>query len=158
MIHRILRLVFVFTLFVLGTQYSVAQRKNKKSKNKHTTEVVTTPRDTIATYQGDFKEDFLRAFFKESGKIVFNGAEFKFVLSLLLTDTGEVNEVIVLGVDNSNVKERMKTIAMSVGTWNPEVKEGKHVKSQVTIPFVIKQSDFIMTPADLNKLLEKNKE
>ncbi|MCC9042468.1 hypothetical protein LNQ81_07145 [Myroides sp. M-43] len=155
MIHRIVRLIFVFLLFTLGTQDNLAQRKNKRMQSKEVTEVITPLHDTVAIYQGDFKIEFLKTFFKESGKIVYNGSELRFVLSLVLSDTGDIDEVIVLGIDNSNVKERMKTIAKSLGTWTPQIKEGQSVKSQVTIPFSIKGSDFIINS---NKLLEESKQ
>lgn len=116
----VLRLLVILMLFTLGTQTTIAQRKSQKVKQEQIE--VVLPKDTVAIYKGDFKDEFLTNFFKESGKIVFNGKEFKFVLSLLLSDTGTVEEVIVIGVDSSNVKLRMQTIAENLNNWSPEIK------------------------------------
>ncbi|WP_242651221.1 energy transducer TonB [Myroides marinus] len=152
----LLRSFVALLFFTLGAQSTFAQKRSKNAKKEQVTTV--QKKDTVAIYAGDFKEDFLRVFFKESGKIVYSGTEFKFVLSLILTDTGVVEDVIVLGVDNTNVKERMKTIAKNLGKWTPEVKAGQDIRSQVTVPFAIKESEFIMNPAELDRLLAESKE
>jgi len=146
----LLRSFVALLFFTLGAQSTFAQKRSKKAKKE---QVITVQKKDA----GDFKEDFLRVFFKESGKIVYNGTEFKFVLSLILTNTGVVEDVIVLGVDNINVKERMKTIAKNLGKWTPEVKAGQDIRSQVTIPFEITDKEYFITQAELLKLLEKDK-
>ncbi|KZE82755.1 hypothetical protein AV926_06510 [Myroides marinus] len=151
----LLRSFVALLFFTLGAQSTFAQKRSKKAKKEQVTTV--QKKDTVAIYAGDFKEDFLRVFFKESGKIVYSGTEFKFVLSLILTDTGIVEDVIVLGVDNTNVKERMKTIAKNLGKWTPEVKAGQDIRSQVTIPIEITDREYFITEAELLKLLEKDK-
>lgn len=151
----LLRSFVALLFFTLGAQSTFAQKRSKKAKKEQV--ITVQKKDTIATYAGDFKEDFLRVFFKESDKIVYNGTEFKFVLSLILTDTGVVEDVIVLGVDNINVKERMKTIAKNLGKWTPEVKAGQDIRSQVAITFEITDKEYFITQAELLKLLEKDK-
>lgn len=152
----LLRSFVALLFFTLGAQSTFAQKRSKKAKKEQVTTV--QKKDTVAIYAGDFKEDFLRVFFKENGKIVYNGREFKFVLSLILTDTGVVEDVIVLGIDNPNVKERMKTIAKNLGKWTPEVKAEQDIRSQVTIPFVITDEKYFISSAELLKLLDKNRE
>lgn len=155
--RMLLNSLFVLISFLgVGTHSSFGQKKNSSIESVNLVEQKLP--DNPAVYQGDFKQEFLTDFFKSIGKIVMDGDEFKFVISLIINEKGVVEEVMVLGGGSTIMKERMESIAKSLAKWTPEVKEGKYVKSQVTVPFVIKDSDFIMSSAELNKLLEASKE